>query len=109
MAAPTPISALVHSSTLVVAGVFFVYRCFIFSDMIPQFGLSLIVYIGVLTALIGSIGARFEYDLKKCIAFSTLRHCGLIFTGLGFIILDGVFFHIIAHAILKSILFMLAG
>lgn len=109
MAAPTPISALVHSSTLVTSGVFLIYRCFSFSTTIPQSGLDLLILIGVVTSLIGRVRARLEYDVKKCIAFSTLRHCGLMTIGLGTLLLDGVLFHLIAHAILKSILFILAG
>ena len=109
MAAPTPISALVHSSTLVTAGVFLIYRCLSFVICIPQPVLNTIIIAGAFTALIGSVRSRLECDLKKCIAFSTLRHCGLIVIGLGLILLERVFFHLITHAILKSILFILAG
>ena len=109
MAAPTPISALVHSSTLVTAGVFLIYRCLSFIIFIPQPVLNTIIIAGAFTALIGSVRSRLECDLKKCIAFSTLRHCGLIIIGLGLILLERVFFHLITHAILKSILFILAG
>jgi NADH-ubiquinone oxidoreductase chain 5 len=70
MAAPTPVSSLVHSSTLVTAGVYLLIRFnFAFSDSLCYF----LLFISRITMFISGLGARFEFDLKKIIALSTLR------------------------------------
>nr|QZP41094.1 NADH dehydrogenase subunit 5 [Geoscapheus dilatatus] len=106
MAAPTPVSALVHSSTLVTAGVYLLIR---FS---PSFNLSLntfLLLISSLTMFMAGIGANFEFDLKKIIALSTLSQLGLMMSimSLGFASL--AFFHLLTHALFKAWLFMCAG
>nr|QZP41172.1 NADH dehydrogenase subunit 5 [Geoscapheus dilatatus] len=106
MAAPTPVSALVHSSTLVTAGVYLLIR---FS---PSFSLSLntfLLLISSLTMFMAGIGANFEFDLKKIIALSTLSQLGLMMSimSLGFAGL--AFFHLLTHALFKALLFMCAG
>nr|QZP41016.1 NADH dehydrogenase subunit 5 [Geoscapheus dilatatus] len=106
MAAPTPVSALVHSSTLVTAGVYLLIR---FS---PSFSLSLntfLLLISSLTMFMAGIGANFEFDLKKIIALSTLSQLGLMMSimSLGFASL--AFFHLLTHALFKALLFMCAG
>nr|WGO57425.1 NADH dehydrogenase subunit 5 [Panesthia angustipennis cognata] len=106
MAAPTPVSALVHSSTLVTAGVYLLIR---FS---PSFGMSLntfLLLISSLTMFMAGIGANFEFDLKKIIALSTLSQLGLMMSimSLGFAGL--AFFHLLTHALFKALLFMCAG
>nr|QZP41185.1 NADH dehydrogenase subunit 5 [Geoscapheus dilatatus] len=106
MAAPTPVSALVHSSTLVTAGVYLLIR---FS---PSFNLSLntfLLLISSLTMFMAGIGANFEFDLKKIIALSTLSQLGLMMSimSLGFASL--AFFHLLTHALFKALLFMCAG
>jgi len=65
--------------------------------------------LGLLTATVGAVCSALEFDLKKAIAYSTLRHCGLIVYGLGINAWDLVFFHLCVHAMFKSILFLLAG
>lgn len=107
MAAPTPVSALVHSSTLVTAGVFLIIR---FSNLIAQTNLQpLILGAGLLTILAAGWVANFETDLKKVIALSTLRQLGLIFTILGIGNRELAFLHLIIHAFFKSALFIAAG
>lgn len=107
IAAPTPISSLVHSSTLVTAGVYLLIRFF---DLIYSSGVCMYVfYIGVLTMFISGLGANFEPDIKKIIALSTLSQLGLIMIvyGLGYPLL--AFFHLLSHALFKSLLFICAG
>nr|YP_010179704.1 NADH dehydrogenase subunit 5 [Cryptotympana atrata]QUV77447.1 NADH dehydrogenase subunit 5 [Cryptotympana atrata] len=107
MAAPTPVSALVHSSTLVTAGVYLLIR---FNNMIMKCSyLNLIMLISILTMLMSGISANFEFDLKKIIALSTLSQLGIMMT----IIMVGYpmisFFHLIIHALFKASLFLCAG
>lgn len=107
MAAPTPVSALVHSSTLVTAGVYLLIR-FNRYLIIREFRKILII-LSVLTIFISGLIANFEFDLKKIIALSTLRQLGLmiIILSVGFPILS--YYHLLTHAIFKSLLFMRAG
>jgi len=106
MAAPTPVSALVHSSTLVTAGIILLMRTQIINEGCETEILSII---GLLTSIIGAILSYIEFDIKKRIAFRTLRHCGIIMYGLGLGQYSIVMVHLVLHAIIKSLLFILAG
>nr|YP_010567876.1 NADH dehydrogenase subunit 5 [Lasmigona complanata]UZC55585.1 NADH dehydrogenase subunit 5 [Lasmigona complanata] len=108
MAAPTPVSALVHSSTLVTAGVYLVIR--FYSTLIEtQEVLWFLSKVGALTLLMAGLSACFEVDLKKIIALSTLSQLGLMmFTvGVGFPLI--AVFHLLTHALFKALLFLCAG
>ena len=82
IAAPTPVSALVHSSTLVTAGVFLLVRFFFYLSQEWWFQ-PFLLFVATLTMLMAGIAANLERDLKKIIALSTLRQLGVIIAALG--------------------------
>nr|QEG77741.1 NADH dehydrogenase subunit 5 [Brentisentis yangtzensis] len=106
MAAPTPVSALVHSSTLVVAGL--VVMCllmWVFSWM----SLSVLLVLGCITLISSGLSALYEFDSKKVVALSTLFHLGvmtLMGCSVGLLL---VLFHMILHAFYKSLCFIMVG
>jgi len=107
IAAPTPVSALVHSSTLVTAGVYLLIR---FNYLLHNYGLdNFLLLIGALTIFIAGGSALKELDIKKVIALSTLSQLGVIFFSLGLALPSVAFFHLASHAYFKAILFMSAG
>jgi NADH-ubiquinone oxidoreductase chain 5 len=107
IAAPTPVSALVHSSTLVTAGIYLLIR---FNSLLVGNGLgSFLLLIAGLTIFIAGLGANFEFDLKKIIALSTLSQLGLMIRILAIGFPKLAFFHLLTHAIFKALLFMCAG
>nr|UXW93549.1 NADH dehydrogenase subunit 5 [Athalia sp. 'tibetana'] len=108
MAAPTPVSSLVHSSTLVTAGVYLLIRfksLFLVSDFLIFWGL----FLSSLTMLMSGLNANFETDLKKIIALSTLSQLGFMMSILFLGSSDLAFFHLLTHALFKALLFMCAG
>nr|QQQ88770.1 NADH dehydrogenase subunit 5 [Hyalella tiwanaku] len=107
MAAPTPVSALVHSSTLVTAGVYLIVRFFHILE--NSMFLQILLVISVMTMLMAGWGANFEVDLKKIVALSTLSQLGLMMMILSMGMKNVAFFHMISHAMFKSTLFMSAG
>ena len=108
MAAPTPVSALVHSSTLVTAGVFLLFRFYPRLSIHPLFNKRLLI-IATLTCLIAGLRANTECDIKKIIALSTLRQLGVIMVSLGLGAPLLALFHLITHALFKALLFLCAG
>ena len=107
MAAPTPVSALVHSSTLVTAGIYLLIRInLIIIEINIRYFLLLM---GIITIIIAGITAIIEIDIKKIIALSTLSQLGIIILilGMGNPILS--FFHLLSHAFFKAMLFICAG
>nr|YP_010580963.1 NADH dehydrogenase subunit 5 [Monochamus saltuarius]UZT27186.1 NADH dehydrogenase subunit 5 [Monochamus saltuarius] len=106
MAAPTPVSSLVHSSTLVTAGVYLLIRFnLVFSDSLKM----VFLLIASLTMFMSGLGANFEFDLKKIIALSTLSQLGLMMSILALGSYELAFFHLLTHALFKALLFMCAG
>nr|YP_010954752.1 NADH dehydrogenase subunit 5 [Dorcus tityus]WMW30137.1 NADH dehydrogenase subunit 5 [Dorcus tityus] len=106
MAAPTPVSSLVHSSTLVTAGVYLLIRFnFCMGENVKIF----LLFVASLTMFMAGLGASYEFDLKKIIALSTLSQLGLMMSILamgGYVL---AFYHLLTHALFKALLFMCAG
>nr|URH24708.1 NADH dehydrogenase subunit 5 [Parabopyrella angulosa] len=107
MAAPTPVSSLVHSSTLVTAGVYLLLRS---SELIVKSGLcKVLLILGMITMLVASLNANFEQDLKKIVALSTLSQLGLMVISLSLGLVWITLFHLLMHAVFKALLFMCSG
>lgn len=108
IAAPTPVSALVHSSTLVTAGIFLIIRLCGHIEL-SVYGMSVCTLTGALTCLLGGWAATYENDLKKIIALSTLRQLGVIIFSIGLGYPNLALFHLFTHALFKALLFLRAG
>nr|YP_010258383.1 NADH dehydrogenase subunit 5 [Tonoscolex birmanicus]AGW95956.1 NADH dehydrogenase subunit 5 [Tonoscolex birmanicus] len=108
MAAPTPVSALVHSSTLVTAGVFLLIRFYPFLGCTPWFNQSLLL-VAVSTTTMAGLSAMTECDMKKIIALSTLSQLGMMMAAMGLEMVNLAYFHMITHALFKALLFICAG
>nr|YP_009917567.1 NADH dehydrogenase subunit 5 [Manayunkia occidentalis]QLM00886.1 NADH dehydrogenase subunit 5 [Manayunkia occidentalis] len=108
MAAPTPVSALVHSSTLVTAGVFLLIRFYPFLTQFKFFHLFLLM-MATLTMIMAGMAALMESDLKKIIALSTLSQLGVMMTSIGLGLPTLALFHLMTHALFKALLFVCAG
>lgn len=108
MEGPTPVSALIHSATMVAAGVYLIarlYPIYSLSDGVMNF----IAIIGLITALICAFFAITQNDLKRILAYSTCSQLGLMFLALGAGAYAGGIFHLITHAYFKSMLFLCSG
>nr|QAU54088.1 NADH dehydrogenase subunit 5 [Patella vulgata] len=108
MAAPTPVSALVHSSTLVTAGVFLLIRFFYFIVQTPYL-LKFLLIIAVMTCLMAGLSANLENDLKKIIALSTLSQLGVMMSSIALHLPLLALYHLFTHAMFKALLFLCAG
>ncbi len=125
MEGPTPVSSLLHSSTMVKAGLFLVARNFFLfyqnegshvlthtTNVVTQSNLdaaSIVAWTGTITALIGALIALTQGDIKKVLAFSTVSQLGYIMMALGSGGIAAGFYHMISHATFKSLLFLCAG
>ena len=108
MEAPTPASALIHSSTLVVAGVFLVIRFSVLFEF-TLFTNYFLITLGALTLSFGAITAIFQNDIKKLVAYSTISQIGYLICGCGFCCYEEVLIYLIVHALNKAFLFVLVG
>ncbi|WP_407496716.1 monovalent cation/H+ antiporter subunit A [Pseudooceanicola sp. MF1-13] len=111
MAAPTPVSAYLHSATMVKAGIFLMARMWPVLSGTPEW-VGIVTTAGLITMVLGAVIALFKHDLKALLAFSTVSHLGLITMLLGTGTAFGAFaavFHILNHATFKAALFMSAG
>jgi NADH-quinone oxidoreductase subunit L len=108
MEGPTPVSALIHSATMVAAGVFLLARNFaLFSA--SETALTCILVIGTLTALVGALLATVQNDIKKILAYSTVSQLGLMTMAIGAGSASSGIFHLSTHAYFKSMLFLTSG
>ena len=113
MEGPTPVSALIHAATMVAAGVFLVarvYPLFSFGSINGvTTSLTVVVTIGVITALIGALIALAQFDIKRILAYSTVSQLGLMMVSLGVGGVAAGIMHLIAHGFFKALLFLGAG
>jgi len=113
MEGPTPVSALIHAATMVAAGVFLVARVYpLFSfgaidGVTPS--LIVVVSIGAITALMASLIALGQFDIKRILAYSTVSQLGLMMVSLGVGGVAAGMMHLIAHGFFKALLFLGAG
>jgi NADH-quinone oxidoreductase subunit L len=117
MEGPTPVSALIHAATMVVAGVYLVARMFPVYVMVAPDALELIAYAGAFTALFAAVIACAQTDIKRILAFSTMSQIGYMILALGVSGYGGEngvgymasMFHLFTHAMFKALLFLGAG
>lgn len=108
MAGPTPVSSLLHSSTMVTAGIYLLMRLSPLIEL-SSFALILIIWLGSLSALLGAACGIVENDMKKIIAYSTSSQLGYMVVACGISQYNLALFHLICHAFFKSLLFLAAG
>src|SRR3954452_17181155 len=113
MEGPTPVSALIHAATMVAAGVFLVARVYPLFSVGEINGvttsLTVVVWIGVITALMAALIAVSQYDIKRILAYSTISQLGLMMVSLGVGGVAAGIMHLIAHGFFKALLFLGAG
>nr|YP_010564826.1 NADH dehydrogenase subunit 5 [Pycnogonum diceros]UZA61229.1 NADH dehydrogenase subunit 5 [Pycnogonum diceros] len=107
MAAPTPVSSLVHSSTLVTAGVYLLIRfnLFIFNYNLNYY----LLFFSLITMFMAGLIALFEFDIKKIVALSTLSQMGLMMFCISIGMFNVAFFHLLMHALFKALMFLCVG
>lgn len=108
MEAPTPASALIHSSTLVVAGVFLIIRFSVLFEFALYTNYFLVI-LGALTLAFAANAANFQHDIKKLVAYSTISQIGYLVCGCGFLCYEEVLLYLIIHALNKAFLFVIVG
>ena len=112
MAGPTPVSALIHAATMVVAGIYLVARLYpVFFEGLSIAGSSvnLLAVVGAVTAMFGALLAFVQKDVKKVLAYSTISQLGFMVTALGVGAWTAAMFHLFTHAMFKACLFLGAG
>jgi NADH-quinone oxidoreductase subunit L len=115
MEGPTPVSALIHAATMVAAGVFLVARVYPLMSAdtllaaVPVHALTIVAFIGAITALLGALIACGQTDIKRVLAFSTVSQLGYMMLALGVGAWTAAIFHLLTHAFFKALLFLGAG
>lgn len=108
MAGPTPVSALIHAATMVTAGVYLIARFHTLYSLSPTL-MTVVAFLGALTALYGASCALFQTDIKRILAYSTISQIGYMVLGLGVGAFSLGLFHFFTHAFYKALLFLGAG
>ncbi len=106
MEGPTPVSALIHAATMVAAGVFLMARVY---PLLTPSALTVIAFVGALTALMGALIAVAQNDIKRVLAFSTVSQLGYMMLAIGVGSWTAAIFHLLTHAFFKALLFLGAG
>ncbi len=115
MEGPTPVSALIHAATMVAAGVFLIARVYPLMaadqllEHVPVHALTVVAFIGAITALLGAVIAVAQNDIKRILAFSTVSQLGYMMLALGVGAPAAAIFHLLTHAFFKALLFLGAG
>ncbi len=108
MEGPTPVSALIHAATMVTAGVFLVARCSPLFEHAPV-ALTVVTFVGALTAFFAATVGLVQNDIKRVIAYSTCSQLGYMFAALGLGAYGVAIFHLFTHAFFKALLFLGSG
>jgi NADH:ubiquinone oxidoreductase subunit 5 (subunit L)/multisubunit Na+/H+ antiporter MnhA subunit len=108
MEAPVPASSLIHSATLVSAGIFVILRFYSIFE-ISYYSFAILVLIGSLTASYGGLTASFQSDIKRILAYSTISHCGFLMILTSFNINEFVVLYLYIHGFFKASVFMCVG
>ena len=108
MEGPTPVSALIHAATMVIAGVYLVARAYPIFAASPE-AMMIVAIVGLITALGAATIALVSTDLKRILAYSTVSHLGLMMLSLGAFGWTAAVFHLMAHGFAKALLFLGAG
>ncbi len=115
MEGPTPVSALIHAATMVAAGVFLIARVYplMSADLalagVPAHALTVVAFVGAITALMGALIAVAQSDIKRVLAYSTVSQLGYMMLALGVGSWTAAIFHLLTHAFFKALLFLGAG
>ncbi len=108
MAGPTPVSALIHAATMVTSGLYMICRLnFVYAN--APLALSVVLFVGALTALVAASMGLAQYDIKKVLAYSTVSQLGFMFMGMGAAAFTAGMFHVFTHAFFKAALFLGSG
>jgi NADH-quinone oxidoreductase subunit L len=115
MEGPTPVSALIHAATMVAAGVFLMARVYPLMAIdqglanVPVHALTVVAFVGAITALMGALIAVAQNDIKRILAFSTVSQLGYMMLAIGVGSWVAAIFHLLTHAFFKALLFLGAG
>lgn len=108
MAGPTPVSALIHAATMVTAGIYLVARSSVFF-VSSELASTLVLVIGLVTAIVAATIGLKQNDIKKVLAYSTVSQLGYMFVALGVGAYSAALFHVTTHAFFKALLFLGSG
>ncbi|TMF12831.1 MAG: NADH-quinone oxidoreductase subunit L [Chloroflexi bacterium] len=109
MEGPTPVSALIHAATMVVAGVYMVARMFPLFVLADDIALDVVTALGLITVLMSATMGLVETDIKRVIAYSTLNSLGLMFVALGSGSVTAAMLYLFVHGFFKALLFLASG